>query len=222
MSDITTLVALPRDRAGKGVARATRREGRVPAVIYGGKEPPVLVALEQKDLARRAHSPTFFTHLIELDVAGKKHRVIPRDVQFHPLKDHPIHVDFLRVAKDATIEVAIPVEFINQEASPGLKRGGVLNIVRHEVDMICPVEAIPEHITIDMTGFAVGDSIHISHVKLPPNVKPAIGDRDFTIATIVAPSGLKSDDAAADAAEAEASAAASAAAAPAVPAKGDK
>ena len=219
MSDITTLVAQPRDRAGKGVARATRREGRVPAVIYGGKEPPVLVALEMKDLARRAHGASFFTHLLELDVGGKKHRVLPRDVQFHPLKDHPIHVDFLRVAKDATIEVAVPVEFINQEASPGLKRGGVLNIVRHEVDLVCPVEAIPDHITIDMTGFEVGDSIHISHVKLPPNVRSSITDRDFTIATVTAPSGLKSADAAADAAEAEASAAAAAAAAPPAPAK---
>jgi large subunit ribosomal protein L25 len=214
MSDITTLVALPRDRAGKGVARATRREGRVPAVIYGGKEPPVLVALEQKDLARRAHSPTFFTHLIELDVAGKKHRVIPRDVQFHPLKDHPIHVDFLRVATGATIEVAVPVEFINQEASPGLKRGGALNIVRHEVELVCPVEAIPDHITVDMTGFEVGDSVHISHVKLPAGVTPTIHDRDFTIATVTAPSGLKSADAAADAAEAAISAAAKAASAP--------
>jgi large subunit ribosomal protein L25 len=219
MSDITTLVAQPRDRAGKGVARATRREGRVPAVIYGGKEPPVLVALEMKDLARRAHGASFFTHLLELDVGGKKHRVLPRDVQFHPLKDHPIHVDFLRVAKDATIEVAVPVEFINQEASPGLKRGGVLNIVRHEVELICPVEAIPDHITIDMTGFEVGDSIHISHVKLPPNVRSSIADRDFTIATVTAPSGLKSADAAADAAEAEASAAAAAAAAPPAPVK---
>ena len=219
MSDIITLAAQPRDRAGKGVARATRREGRVPAVIYGGKEPPVLVALEMKDLARRAHGASFFTHLLELDVGGKKHRVLPRDVQFHPLKDHPIHVDFLRVAANATIEVAVPVEFINQEASPGLKRGGVLNIVRHEVEMICPVEAIPDHITIDMTGFEVGDSVHISHVKLPPNVVPSITDRDFTIATVTAPSGLKSADAAADAAEAEASAAAAAAAAPPAPAK---
>jgi large subunit ribosomal protein L25 len=219
MSDITTLVAQPRDRAGKGVARATRREGRVPAVIYGGKEPPVLVALEMKDLARRAHGASFFTHLLELDVGGKKHRVLPRDVQFHPLKDHPIHVDFLRVSADATIEVAVPVEFINQEASPGLKRGGVLNIVRHEVELICPVEAIPDHITIDMTGFEVGDSVHISNVKLPANVVPSITDRDFTIATVTAPSGLKSADAAADAAEAEASAAAAAAAAPPAPAK---
>ena len=222
MSDITTLVAQPRDRAGKGVARATRREGRVPAVIYGGKEPPVLVALEMKDLARRAHGASFFTHLLELDVGGKKHRVLPRDVQFHPLKDHPIHVDFLRVSADATIEVAVPVEFINQEASPGLKRGGVLNIVRHEVELICPVEAIPDHITIDMTGFEVGDSVHISHVKLPDNVTPSITDRDFTIATVTAPSGLKSSDAAADAAEAEASATASASAAPAAPAKATK
>ena len=218
MSDITTLVAQPRDRAGKGVARATRREGRVPAVIYGGKEPPVLVALEMKDLARRAHGAGFFTHLLELDVGGKKHRVLPRDVQFHPLKDHPIHVDFLRVSADATIEVAVPVEFINQDASPGLKRGGVLNIVRHDVELICPVEAIPDHITVDMTGFEVGESVHISNVKLPANVRPSITDRDFTIATVVAPSGLKSDDAAADAAEAEASAAQAAAAAPAAPA----
>ena len=224
MSDITTLVAQPRDRAGKGVARATRRDGRVPAVIYGGKEPPVLVALELKDLARRAHGASFFTHLLELDVGGKKHRVLPRDVQFHPLKDHPIHVDFLRVSADATIEVAVPVEFINQEASPGLKRGGVLNIVRHDVDLVCPVEAIPDHITIDMTGFEVGDSVHISHVKLPANVKPSITDRDFTIATVTAPSGLKSADAAADAAEAEGAAAAKAAATPAVaaPAKATK
>jgi len=212
MSDIINLVAQPRDRAGKGVARATRREGRVPAVIYGGKEPPVLVALELKDLARRAHSAAFFNHLIELDVDGKKHRVLPRDVQFHPLNENPIHVDFLRVAKAATIEVAVPVEFINQEASPGLKRGGVLNIVRHEIDLVCPVEAIPDHITIDMTGFEVGDSVHISNVKLPANVTSSIADRDFTIATVVAPSGLKSDDAAADAAEAAASSAASTAA----------
>jgi large subunit ribosomal protein L25 len=212
MSDITTLVAQPRDRAGKGVARATRREGRVPAVIYGGKEAPVLVALELKDLARRAHSASFFTHLLELDVGGKKHRVLPRDVQFHPLNDNPTHVDFLRVALNATIEVAVPVEFINQEASPGLKRGGVLNIVRHEVELVCPVDAIPDHITVDMTGFAVGDSVHISHVKLPANAKPSITDRDFTIATIVAPSGLKSADAEAEAAEAAVSEAQSAAA----------
>jgi large subunit ribosomal protein L25 len=208
MSEYTTLVAQPRDRAGKGVARATRRENRVPAVIYGGKEPPVMIALDRKDMERRVHSATFLTHLYEIDVDGTKHRVLPRDVQLHPLTDHPIHLDFLRVGPGVTIDVAVPVEFINQEASPGLKRGGVLNIVRHELHVKCPVENIPEHITIDVTGFDVGASIHISHVTLPAGVKSTITGRDFTIATIAAPSGLRSS-------EEEAASAATEAAAPA-------
>lgn len=190
MSDIITLAAQPRDRAGKGVARATRRQGRVPGVIYGGAEPPVLISLDRAELGRHVHGATFFTHLFELNVDGKGHRVLPRDVQLHPLTDLPIHVDFLRVGSGTVIEVAVPVEFINQEASPGLKRGGVLNVVRHEIDVRCPVESIPEHITIDLTGFEVGASIHISHVKLPEGVKPTI-DRDFTVATIAAPSALR-------------------------------
>jgi large subunit ribosomal protein L25 len=209
MSEITNLVAQPRDRAGKGVARATRREGRVPGVIYGGKEPPVMIALEKADLARRVHSASFFTHLFQITVGDTKHRVLPRDVQLHPVNDHPMHVDFLRVGIGAMIEVNVPVEFINQEASPGLKRGGVLNVVRHEVELRCPVESIPEHITVDVTGFDVGDSIHISHVKLPEGVTPTITDRDFTIATIAAPSALRSDEAE----DAETAAAASAASA---------
>jgi large subunit ribosomal protein L25 len=210
MSQYTTLAAQPRDRAGKGVARATRRENRVPAVIYGGKEPPIMIALEKKDIERKVHSATFFTRLFEITLDGATHRVLPRDVQLHPLTDHPIHVDFLRVGAGVTIDVAVPVEFINQEASPGLKRGGVLNIVRHELDLKCPVENIPEHISIDVTGFEVGDSIHISHVKLPEGVRPVIAGRDFTIATVAAPSGLKSADAAEDAAEAASAAAAKA------------
>lgn len=218
MSEYTNLVAQPRDRAGKGVARATRRENRVPAVIYGGKEPPVLIALERKDIERKVHNPNFFTHLFEIDVDGTKHKVLPRDVQLHPLNDHPIHVDFLRVGEGVTIEVAVPVEFINQEASPGLKRGGVLNIVRHELHLRCPVERIPAHITIDVTGFEVGASIHISHVNLPEGVRPTIAGRDFTIATVTAPSGLKSADAAEDAAEAANAAAAKAASGKAAPA----
>ncbi len=213
MSSITTLVASPRDRAGKGVARATRREGRVPGVIYGGKEAPVLIALEKKQIERRVHSASFFTHIFEIDMDGARHRVLPRDVQLHPLTDHPIHVDFLRVGKDTTITVGVPVEFINQEASPGLKRGGVLNIVRHELELKCPVENIPAHVTIDLAGVDVGASIHISHVKLPEGVKSVITGRDFTIATLAAPSGLKSAEA--DAAEAGAAKAASAKAAPA-------
>jgi large subunit ribosomal protein L25 len=191
MSDIINLAAEPRDRAGKGGARATRREGRVPGVIYGGKEPAVLISMIMKDVARKVHSANFYTHLFDVTVGGEKHRVLPRDVQMHPLTDAPIHIDFLRVGKDSKIEVAVPVEFINQEASPGLKRGGVLNIVRHEIDMVCPAESIPDHLTVDLTGFEVGDSIHISHVKIPDGVKSKITDRDFTIATIAAPSAMK-------------------------------
>ncbi len=204
MSDIINLAAEPRDRAGKGGARATRREGRVPGVIYGGKEPPVLISMVMKDVARKVHSANFYTHLFDIDVGGEKHRVLPRDVQMHPLTDAPIHIDFLRIGKGSTIEVAIPVEFINQEDSPGLKRGGVLNVVRHEVDLICPADAIPDHITVDVSGFDVGDSIHISHVKIPDGVKAKIADRDFTIATIAAPSALKSEEAEETAAPAEA------------------
>ncbi len=214
MSEITTLVALPRDRAGKGVARATRRQGRVPGVIYGGKEPPVLISLEKTDIARKVHSAAFFTHLFDIAVGSDTHRVLPRDVQLHPLNEQPVHIDFLRVSKDATIEVAVPVQFVNQEASPGLKRGGVLNVVRHEVDLVCPAEAIPDHITIDLTGFDVGDSIHISHVKLPEGVTSSITDRDFTIATVASPSALRSSEEAEDQAAAAAASAASTAAAP--------
>jgi large subunit ribosomal protein L25 len=214
MSEITTLVALPRDRAGKGVARATRRQGRVPGVIYGGKEPPVQISLEKTDIARKVHSAAFFTHLFDIAVGSDTHRVLPRDVQLHPLNEQPVHIDFLRVSKDATIEVAVPVQFVNQEASPGLKRGGVLNVVRHEVDLVCPAEAIPDHITIDLTGFDVGDSIHISHVKLPEGVTSSITDRDFTIATVASPSALRSSEEAEDQAAAAAASAASTAAAP--------
>ena len=190
MSDITTLAAEPRDRAGKGVARATRRQGRVPGVIYGGAEPPVLISLDLAEIGRHVHRSAFFTHLFDIKIDGKGHRVLPRDVQLHPLNDRPIHVDFLRVGKDTVIEVAVPVHFINHEASPGLKRGGVLNVVRHEVDLRCPVESIPEHITIDLAGLDVGVSIHISHIKLPEGVRTTI-DRDFTVATIAAPSALR-------------------------------
>ena len=215
MSEIITLAAEPRDRAGKGVARATRREGRVPGVIYGGAEPPVLISLDRATLGRRVHTVTFFTHLFDLEIGGKKHRVLPRDVQLHPLTDLPIHVDFLRIGENTVIDVKVPVLFINQEVSPGLKRGGVLNVVRHDIDMRCPANNIPEHITVDLTGFEVGDSIHISHVHLPEGVQTSL-HRDFTIATVAAPSamrGAEKADEAADAASAAAASAASAAAA---------
>lgn len=199
MSDVLTLAAEARDRAGKGASRAVRREGRVPAVIYGNKEAAVPIHVEEKLLTKMLHTGHFMNSVVEITVDGKTHRTLPRDVQFHPVTDRPIHVDFLRVSADSLITVNVPVRFENEAASPGLKRGGVLNIVRHEIEMKCPANAIPDDIVVDVTGFEVGDSIHISSVKLPTGVKPVI-DRDFTIATIAAPSGLKSQEAAEEAA----------------------
>lgn len=197
MSEVIALAAEPRSRAGKGVARQTRRAGKIPAVIYGNKEDPVLIALELRAFSRHLHTKGFFTHVFELTVDGQTHRVLPRDVQVNPVTDVPVHVDFLRVATGATVTVQIPCEFVNAERSPGLKRGGVLNVVRHEIEVDCPATAIPDQIVVDLTGYDLGDSVHISVVKLPEGVVPTIADRDFTIATIVAPSGLRSEEAAA-------------------------
>ncbi|WP_029007991.1 50S ribosomal protein L25/general stress protein Ctc [Azospirillum halopraeferens] len=199
MTQVIALSAESRARAGKGTARQARRDGRVPAVIYGGKQAPVMISLEALAFNKILHQPGFFTHLFDVTVDGATERVLPRDVQFHPVTDVPLHVDFLRVSKDTTISVMVPCEFVDQDQSPGLKRGGVLNIVRHEVEVTCAADNIPEHITISCAGFDVNDSIHISSVTLPEGVRPAITDRDFTVATIAAPSGLKSE--AAEAAE---------------------
>lgn len=202
MSDVLTLAAEARDRAGKGASRAVRREGRVPCVIYGNKESALSIHVEEKILAKMLHTGHFMNTVVEITVDGATHRTLPRDVQFHPVSDRPIHVDFLRLTGDSLITVNVPVRFENEGASPGLKRGGVLNVVRHEVEIKCPSNAIPDDIVVDVTGFEVGDSIHVSVVKLPKGVTTVI-DRDFTIATIVAPSGLKSQD---DAGEGEAAA----------------
>ena len=191
MSDALTLPAETRERAGKGASRALRREGRVPAVVYGGKEEPLAVHVEEKELVRQLGSGHFMNSIVMVEVGGKKLRTLPKDVAFHPVSSRPIHADFLRLAKDATVEVAVPVVFINEADSPGLKRGGVLNMVRHELDLVCQADKIPDEIQIDVSGLEVGDSIHISHVKLPEGSESAITDRDFTIATIVAPSALK-------------------------------
>ncbi|HYD67862.1 50S ribosomal protein L25/general stress protein Ctc [Azospirillum sp.] len=199
MTEVIALAAEARGRAGKGTARQTRRDGRIPAVIYGGKQAPITISLEQIGFTRILHKPGFFTHLFDVTVDGATHRVLPRDVQFHPVTDVPLHVDFLRVTGDTRITVQIPVEFVDQEKSQGLKKGGVLNIVRHEIECTCAADSIPEHITVSCEGFDVGESIHISAVKLPEGVKPTI-DRDFTIATIAAPSGLKSEAAEGEAA----------------------
>ncbi|HMP56363.1 MAG TPA: 50S ribosomal protein L25/general stress protein Ctc [Novosphingobium sp.] len=192
MSETLTLPAETRERAGKGASRALRREGRVPAVIYGNNEAPVAIHVEEKELRRQLGTGHFFNSIVEVEVAGQKVRTLPKDVAFHPVNDRPLHADFLRISKDHKVHVAVPVVFANEDASPGLKRGGVLNIVRHELELVCDPERIPDDIVIDVTGREVGDSIHISHVTLPEGSTSAITDRDFTIATIVAPSGLRS------------------------------
>jgi len=187
------MAATARTRAGKGTARAARREGQVPAVIYGGKEPPVSITLEERALVRQLHKPGFFTHLFDIQVDGATHKALARDVQFHPVTDRPVHVDFLRISGSSRITVQVPVLFIDQDKSPGLKLGGMLNIVRHEIECYCRGDAIPEGITVSLAGANINDSIHISAITLPDGVTPTIGDRDFTIATVAAPSGLRSD-----------------------------
>lgn len=194
MSDTLTLSAQLRDRAGKGASRALRREGRVPAVIYGDKNDPEAIHIEERALNKLLGTGHFMNSIVEVEIDGKTVVTLPKDVAFHPVSDRPLHVDFLRITKGATVEVAVPVVFTNEEASPGLKRGGVLNVVRHELELVCDATNIPDEIEIDVTGTEIGDSIHISAVKLPKGSSSAITDRDFTIATIVAPSALKSSD----------------------------
>ncbi|PLK25934.1 50S ribosomal protein L25/general stress protein Ctc [Novosphingobium sp. TH158] len=194
MSDTLTLPAETRDRAGKGASRALRREGRVPAVVYGNNEAPVSIHVEEKELVRQLGTGHFFNSIVEIQVGGQTVRTLPKDVAFHPVNDRPLHADFLRISKDHKVHVEVPVVFENEAASPGLKRGGVLNIVRHELELVCDPELIPDAVHIDVTGLEVGASIHISHVNLPQGSASAITDRDFTIATIVAPSGLRSEE----------------------------
>ena len=194
MSDSLTLPAETRERAGKGASRALRREGRVPAVVYGNNEDPQSIHVEAKELVRQLDTGHFFNSIVEVVIGGKAVRTLPKDVAFHPVSSRPLHADFLRVSKDHKVHVNVPVHFANEAASPGLKRGGVLNIVRHELDLICDPERIPDEISIDVTGLDIGAAIHISHVTLPEGSVSAITDRDYTIATIVAPSGLRSEE----------------------------
>jgi large subunit ribosomal protein L25 len=201
MADILTLTAEVRDRAGKGAARAVRRNGLIPAVIYGNKQDPLMITLEPRQLQKELQKPGFFTHLYDLSINGGAHRVLPRDVQVDPVNDRPLHIDFLRVSADSTIHVQVPVQFINHAASPGLKRGGVLNVVRHEVEMICRADSIPDHLTVDLTGLDIGTSIHISMIPIPEGARPAISDRDFTVATVAAPTVETTPEPTAEAAE---------------------
>ena len=205
MSDLLTISAEPRERAGKGASRALRREGRVPAVIYGDKKEAVAIHVEARALNKLLGTGHFMNSLVQVEVDGVKTRTLPKDVAFDPVTDRPLHVDFFRLAKGAKVQVNIPVVFINEEASPGLKRGGVMNVVRHELDLMCDADHIPDQIEIDVTGLEIGDSIHISNITLPKGAESAITDRDFTIAGVTAPSALKSadDEAAEEAGETE-------------------
>ena len=194
MSEQLTLPAEARDRAGKGASRALRREGRVPAVVYGEKKDALSIHVEEKLLMKMLHSGHFMNSIVMIDVGGKATRTLPKAVDFHPVSSRPIHVDFLRVGEHSKVHVNVPVRFDNEEASPGLKRGGVLNVVQHVIELDCDAASIPDEIHVDLTGLEIGDSIHISDVKLPEGTKAAIDDRDFTVATIVAPSAMKAEE----------------------------
>ncbi|WP_337268952.1 50S ribosomal protein L25/general stress protein Ctc [Oryzifoliimicrobium ureilyticus] len=189
------LKAEARERVGKGSARELRRNGMIPAVIYGDKQAPISIAINTNEVTKRIHAGGFMTTIATINVDGKKYQVLPKDYQLDPVRDFTMHVDFLRVSRDSQVTVAIPVHFENEDKAPGIKSGGVLNIVRHDVEVHCPANAIPEAFTVDLTGKKVGDSIHISDVTLPKNVSPVITDRDFTIATIVAPLVAVEDEA---------------------------
>ena len=194
MSEQLTLPAETRDRAGKGASRALRREGRVPAVVYGDKKEALSVHVEEKLLTKMLSTGHFMNSVVMVEVGGKPNRTLPKAVDFHPVTSRPIHVDFLRIGEHSKVNVNIPVRFDNEEASPGLKRGGVLNVVQHEIELICDASEIPDELHVDLTGLDIGDSIHISQVTLPKGAKAAIDDRDFTVATVVAPSAMKAEE----------------------------
>ena len=187
MAVVESVPASPRDGAGKGSARQARRDGQVPAVMYGNKAEPILLTLERRVLIKELDNPQFFIQLVDVEIDGAKHRVLPRDVQFHPVSDTPMHVDFLRFDPKRKITAAVPVVFEGEAESPGLKSGGVLNIVRYEVEVLCTADNIPPELILQLSGLEVGDSMHASAVTLPDGVEFVITDRDFTIATIAAP-----------------------------------
>jgi len=211
MAATITLSVKPRDGVGRGNARATRRAGMVPGVLYGEGMKPTPISVDPRELSREYVKPGFFARLLEVELDGSKHRALPREVQLDPVTDRPVHVDFMRVGAGTKLTVAVPVRFINAENSPGIKRGGILNVVRHAIDLLCPADAIPEFITIALDDLEIGDSIHIKKVKLPEGTRPVIG-RDFTVASIASPTAVREEAAAAAAAAAAAVAAAAAAA----------
>jgi large subunit ribosomal protein L25 len=194
MSEQLTLPAEGRDRAGKGASRALRRDGRVPAVIYGEKKDPLSIHVEEKLLSKMLSTGHLMNSVIMVDVAGKPTRTLPKAVDFHPVTSRPIHVDFLRISEHTKVTVSVPVRFDNEEASPGLKRGGVLNVVQHVLELVCDAASIPNEIHVPLDGLEIGDAIHISGVQLPSGVTPYNTDEDFTVATVVAPSAMKAEE----------------------------
>jgi len=217
MATVKEIKATARPRAGKGAARAVRREGRVPGVIYGNNQPPLNISLDHAELRQRIYAGKFLTSLYDVEIDGTKHRVIPRDFQLDPVRDLPVHVDFMRLGEGATIRVRVPIHVVNTEQSPGVKRGGTINIVTHTLDVRCPADAIPEAFEVDVSGLEINHSKHLSDIQLPPNVR-AFMLGDATLVTIVPPSGYAEEmKAAAAAAAAAAVAAATAAAAPPAP-----
>ncbi|WP_375642240.1 MULTISPECIES: 50S ribosomal protein L25/general stress protein Ctc [unclassified Bartonella] len=194
MSKSYTLKAEKRERVGKGSSRELRRNGLIPAVIYGEKQPPLAITVPYKEIFYKIHAGGFRTTIATIILDKQKIMVLPKDYQLDPVRDFPLHVDFLRISAKSVVEVNIPVHFLNEDTAPGLKKGGVLNIVRHEIECTAPASAIPEAIEIDLSSYSIGDSIHISAVQLPKDVTPIIQDRDFTIATIAAPAGMDVSD----------------------------
>lgn len=215
MTQVTALPAVARAKETKGAARATRREGKVPAVIYGDKQAPIMVAIDYNVLERHVGRASFTTQLFDLDIDGKKHRVLPRDVQFDPVSDRPLHVDFLRVSANTRVRVAVPVVFIDSEKSAGIKRGGTLNVVHHEIEVLCAPDKIPAKFEVSLEGLQINDAVHLSALKLPADVKLTTHEKDFTIATIAVPSAIRSENEAAATASAAPAAATPAAGAPA-------
>ncbi len=211
MAETTKVVAKKRDRAGKGGARSSRRDGLIPAVIYGDKQAPMMIAVEPKSIERIVHREGFFNHRLQIDVEGKDYDVLPRDVQVDPVTDRPLHLDFLRIGPDSIITVQVPVHFRNEAAAPGIKRGGVLNIVMHEITVRTKPDLIPEYFEVDLTGLEIGHSIHISSLQVPDGVRMVTREKNATVATIAAPTVVR-EAAAQAAAEAGAPAAAEAAA----------
>src|SRR3984885_10681752 len=182
MAQVATLAV--EERATKGTARAIRRTGRVPGVIYGNKQPPVTVSVDSNALTRQLEKPGFFIRLVDLEIEGKKHRVLPRDVQYDPVSDRPLHIDFLRVSSDTKVRVGVPVVFLNADKSPGIKRGGTLNIVHHEIEVLCAPDKIPQKFEVSLEGLQINDAVHLSALKLPESVKLTTQEKDYTIATI--------------------------------------